>query len=47
MKAYGGVDEFIHVFLQPVFVAEFSASGLGRFNPGETVPIINYLITNI
>jgi hypothetical protein len=41
MKAYVGVDAYIHVFLQPAFVAEWSAAGLGLFNPGETVPILN------
>jgi hypothetical protein len=41
MKAYGGVDAYIHVFLQPVFVAEWSAAVLGLINPRETVPILN------
>jgi hypothetical protein len=40
MKAYGGVAAYIHVFLPPVYVAEWSASDLGRFNPGETAPIL-------
>jgi hypothetical protein len=41
MKAFGGVDAYIHVFLPTVFVAEWAASDLGPFNPGETVPILN------
>jgi hypothetical protein len=40
MKAYGCVDAYIHVFFLPVFVAECSASYLGRFNPLETVTIL-------
>jgi hypothetical protein len=40
MKAYVCVDVYIYVFLPPVFVAEWPASDLGRFNPGETVPIL-------
>jgi hypothetical protein len=40
MKAYVGVVAYIYVFLPPVFVAEWPASYLGRFKPGETVPIL-------
>jgi hypothetical protein len=36
MKVYGGVDAWIHVFLTSALVGgEWSASRLGRFNPGE------------
>jgi hypothetical protein len=41
MKAYGGVDAFIQVFLPPLFVAAWSFSGVALFNPGESVPISN------
>jgi hypothetical protein len=35
MKAYGGVDEQIHIFLTSVLVGgEWSASRPGRFTPG-------------
>jgi hypothetical protein len=45
MKAYGEVDAKIHIFLIPVLFVEFSASGLGRFIPGERFPYA-YLINN-
>jgi hypothetical protein len=36
MKACGGVDVYIHVFLTSVLVGdEWSASSSGRFTPGE------------
>jgi hypothetical protein len=36
MKAYGGVDVWIDIFLiSALAVAEWSASSPGRFNPGE------------
>jgi hypothetical protein len=36
MKAYGGVDVYIHIFLtSAVAGGEWSASCPGRFNPGE------------
>jgi hypothetical protein len=36
MKAYGGVDVYIHIFLTSVLVGcEWSASRSGRFIPGE------------
>jgi hypothetical protein len=35
MNSYGGVDEYIQVFLTPVIFGDWSASGLGRFKPGE------------
>jgi hypothetical protein len=35
MKAYGGVDMYIHIFLTSALVGgEWSASRLGRFTPG-------------
>jgi hypothetical protein len=35
MKAYGGVDVYIHIFLTSVIVGgEWSASRPGRFTPG-------------
>jgi hypothetical protein len=45
MKAYGEVDANIHLFLIPVSIVEWSASGLGRFTPGERYPYA-YLINN-
>jgi hypothetical protein len=41
MKAYGGLNAYIHDILTPVYVAEWSASDLDRFIPGEIVPILN------
>jgi hypothetical protein len=39
MKAYGGVDVQIHVFLTSELVGgQWSASRSGRFNPGERAP---------
>jgi hypothetical protein len=39
MKAYGGVDVEIHIFLTSVFAGgEWSASRPGRFTPGVRAP---------
>jgi hypothetical protein len=35
MKAYGGVDAYMHVFYTPVLVGEWSVSGPGLITPGE------------
>jgi hypothetical protein len=45
MKAYFEVDAKIHIFLITVLDVEWSASGLGRFTPGEIIPYA-YLINN-
>jgi hypothetical protein len=45
MKAYGMVNAYIHVFLTPVLVGEWSGPGPGRFTPVEScsyVSLINY-----
>jgi hypothetical protein len=39
MKAYGGVDVSIHIFLTSALVGgELSASRPGRFTPGKRAP---------
>jgi hypothetical protein len=39
MKAYGGVNVYIHIFLTSALVGgEWSASCSGRFAPGERAP---------
>jgi hypothetical protein len=39
MKAYGGVDVYIHIFLASALTGgEWSASRPGRFTPGERAP---------
>jgi hypothetical protein len=39
MKAYGGMDVQIHIFLTSALVrGEWSASRLDRFTPGERIP---------
>jgi hypothetical protein len=39
MKAYGGVDAYIHIFLTSALVGgEWSTSRPGRFTPGERAP---------
>jgi hypothetical protein len=39
MKAYVGVDVYIHIFLTSALVGgEWSASRPGRFTPGESAP---------
>jgi hypothetical protein len=44
MKAYREVDIWIHVFLTSALVGgEWSASGPGRFTPGERVPGIHWI----
>jgi hypothetical protein len=44
MKTYGGVDVYTYVFLKSAVVAgKWSASRLGRFNPGERAPSRNWI----
>jgi hypothetical protein len=39
MKAYGGVDVYIHIFLISALIeGDWSASGTGSFTPGEWAP---------
>jgi hypothetical protein len=38
MKAYGGVDVQIHIFLPRLVEGEWSISRPGRFTPGERAP---------
>jgi hypothetical protein len=44
MKAYGGVDVKIHVFLRSVLVGDgWSASRPDRFIPGEITPCTHWI----
>jgi hypothetical protein len=44
MKAYGGVDVWIHIFLtSPVVEGEWSASHLGRFTRCERTPVTHWI----
>jgi hypothetical protein len=44
MKAYGGVDVYIHILLTSTLVGgEWSASRPGRFTHGETAPVNNWI----
>jgi hypothetical protein len=44
MKAYGGVDVYIHIILTSALVGgEWSASRPCRFNPGERAPGTNWI----
>jgi hypothetical protein len=44
MKAYGGVDVEIHIFLTSILVVgEWSASGPGRFTSGEKFPFTHWI----
>jgi hypothetical protein len=45
MKAYGGVDVYIHIFLTWALAGgEWSASRPCRFTPGERAPIIHWIV---
>jgi hypothetical protein len=44
MKVYGGVDVEVHIFLTSALVGgEWSASGHGRFTPGERTPSTHWI----
>jgi hypothetical protein len=44
MRAYGGVDVYIHIFLTSALAGgEWSASRPGRFNPGERALSANWI----
>jgi hypothetical protein len=44
MKAYGGVDVYVHIFLNSALAGdEWSASLPGRFTPGKTAPITQWI----
>jgi hypothetical protein len=44
MKAYRGVDVYIHVFVTQAPVGgEWSASSPGRFNPGERASVNHWI----
>jgi hypothetical protein len=44
MKAHGGVDEYIHIFLTSALAGgEWSASQPGRFTLGKRAPGTNWI----
>jgi hypothetical protein len=44
MKAYGGMDVYIHIFLISAFVGgKWSVSRTGRFILGESVPVAHWI----
>jgi predicted oxidoreductase len=44
MKAYGGMDVYIHIFLTLELAGgEWSASRRGRFTPGERAPRTHWI----